>query len=232
VLALVASVWAVVWVAQSPLFSVASITVEGARRAAVDSVLADVNVVEGRPLVLIRPGTVELALEKDPWVKEAAVRRRFPDGIEIRIVERVEVASVPAADGWRTVSDDGHIMVAVSQPPAGLAQVTDEVAVAGAGGTRVSGPMLGVVEFLAALPPGMLGEAVISASGDELVAAIAGHRIRLGTPTNMAAKAAALTAVLADSRLAPDAVIDLIAPDRPSVHSPPPAPASDPAATG
>ncbi len=228
VLLVVASAWMIFWVAQSPFFSVASINVEGARQASVQEVLAAFDVYEGRPLVLIRPDAIEEALADDPWVKEASVWRRFPDRIEIEIVERFEVAVVPADDGWRTVSDDGHIMVSVADPPDRLAVISPEVAYAGRGGDTVSATMMGVVEFLAALPAELIKRTTISASAAELAAEIDGHRIRLGPPTNMAAKAAALVAILADDRLAPDAVVDLIAPERPAVHPPPPDPSASP----
>lgn len=217
---LVAAVWAVIWVAQSPLFSVSTIQIGGADRAGVEHVLATENVYPGRPLVLIRTGSVENALLADPWVKEASVRRRFPDRVEIEIEERVEVAVVPATDGWRTVSDDGHIMTSVLEPPAGLAVVGAGVGFAGPGGTTVSSTMLGVVEFVAALPAGVAATTTVTAADGELIAEVGDHRVRLGDPSNMAAKAAALGALLADGRLAPDAVIDLIAPTRPAVSRP------------
>jgi cell division protein FtsQ len=220
ILFLVAAVWAVVWVAQSPLFSVTSIQIAGVERAGVDAVLEAQDVYPGRPLVLIRTGTVEAALRSDPWIREASVNRRFPDRVEIDIEERVEVAVVPVADGWKTLSDDGHIMASVAEPPAGLALVGPGIGLAGPGGEAVSATMMGVVEFVAALPRDIAAITTIRAAGDELMAEIGAHQIRLGDPTNMAAKAAALGALLDDPRLAPDAVIDLIAPTRPAVSSP------------
>jgi hypothetical protein len=80
--------------------------------------------------------------------------------------------------------------------------------------------MLSVVEFVAALPAGVAATTTITATDGELIAEVGDHRVRLGDPSNMAAKAVALGALLADGRLAPDAVIDLIAPTRPAVSSP------------
>jgi cell division protein FtsQ len=211
--------WAVAWVAQSPLFSVTAIEMDGAINARAVEVLAEQDVYPGRPLVLIRTGAVEAALEADPWVKEATVRRRFPDRIEVRITERREVAAVAVAEGWQTVSDDGRIMDLVTEPPVRLAQVGPRVAFGPTGGT-LSETMMGVVEFVAALPDDLIGRTIITAAGPELVADVDAHRVRLGTATHMAAKAVALVAVLADDRLAPDATIDLIAPSRPAVSAP------------
>ena len=224
VLLLVAAGWGVAWLAQSPFFSVAGIEVAGAERAAVDDILAEQDVYPGRPLVLIRSGTVARALEADPWVREASVRRIFPDRIDIQIEERTEVAVVPASEEWRTVSDDGRIMTPVTAPPPGLALVGEEVAVAAPGGERVSDRMLGVIEFVGALPDALRAGTEITTDGDDLVALVEGYRIRLGNADNMEAKAAALLAVLADPRLAAGSLIDLIAPTRPAVLAPSPEP--------
>jgi len=226
ILLLVAVMWALAWVAQSPPFSVAGIEVTGARNARVSEILLEQDVYPGRPLVLIRVGRVEEALAADPWVKEVSISRRFPDRVDVQIVEREEVAAVPSGAGWSTVSDDGWIMQSVTEPPAGLARIGADVASAAAGGEQVSARVLAVVDFLSALPAEMMARTTISAARGELMAAIDAHQIRLGDPSNMAAKAAALVAVLADGRLAPDAVIDLIAPYRPAVSRPTSIPAA------
>jgi cell division protein FtsQ len=231
ILLVVAVGWGLAWVAQSPPFSVSGIEVTGARNARVDEILLEQNVYEGRPLVLIRVGRVEDALAADPWVKEVSIRRRFPDRVDVQIVERVEVAAVPAAGGWSTISDDGWIMQTMAEPPAGLARITGDVARAGGGGEQVSSRVMAVVEFISALPEDLMARTTISASGPELHATINAHQIRLGDPSNMAAKATALVAVLRDSRLAPDALIDLIAPSRPAVSRPVPQPQPAPEAT-
>lgn len=221
VLTVVVAAWGVAWVAQSPLFSVSSIEVVGARHAAVAEILDATRVYEGRPLVLIRSGRVAEALAADPWVKDASVHRRFPDRIEVRLIEREEVVAVPAAEGWRTVSDDGRIMQAVATAPDELATVSREVAVAGSVGEQVTDRLAGIVEFVTAMPVDSRGPLSIGMAGEELIAYIHGHRIRLGDPRNMAAKAAALVAVLEDPRLGDGWLIDLIAPSRPAIKAPP-----------
>ncbi|MBT8202581.1 MAG: hypothetical protein KJO87_04665, partial [Acidimicrobiia bacterium] len=153
------------------------------------------------------------------------VHRRFPDQIEVRLIERQEVIAVPGTDGWRTVSDDGRIMQAVAAAPDQLATVSRDVAVAGSIGEQVTDRLAGVVEFAAAIPVDLRGPLSVGMAGEELVAYINGHRVRLGDPSNMAAKAAALVAVLEDPRLGEGRLIDLIAPSRPAVK-PAPTPVS------
>lgn len=213
----VAALWAVAWLAQSPLFSVRSIDIAGQTRADVWAVLEASDVYEGRPLVLIRSGAVAAALEADPWVKEASVHRGFPDQIGISVTERYEVAVAKTRGGWSTLSDDGHVMRSLAQPPAHLAVLATELGTT-AGGVLASPPVMALIEFVQALPGTVIAETVVDATGDEVVATVAGHHVRLGTPTNMEAKAAALVAVLGDVRLASGDVIDLIAPSRPAVR--------------
>lgn len=214
----VMAVWAVAWLAQSPLFSVRSIDIAGQSRADVESALAATDVYVGRPLVLIRSGAVISALEADPWVKEASVRRGFPDHIEVTVIERYEVAVLKTGGGWSSVSDDGHIMRSLAQPPAHLAVIGPELAPGSVEGGLVSEPVMAMIEFVQALPGPVIAGSVLEAVGDEVLATVAGHRVRLGAPSNMQAKAVALVALLGDDRLRPGDAIDLIAPSRPAVN--------------
>jgi hypothetical protein len=75
--------------------------------------------------------------------------------------------------------------------------------------------VLGAIEFVAA-GGGEVPGLELWQEGDEMWASTQGHRIRLGRPVDMAAKAAALNAVLSDDVPAAS-LINLIAPSRPAV---------------
>ncbi len=63
----------------------------GHDQAPVRRLMAEAGFVKGRPLVTIRPGEVEAALEQDPWVAEAIATVRFPDTLEVEVREREPV---------------------------------------------------------------------------------------------------------------------------------------------
>ncbi len=214
---------ALVWFAQSPVFSVAEITINGSVESDAEQLLADAEVYEGRPLVLIRTGRVEAAIEADLWVKSAEVHRRFPNGIELDVVERFEVAATRVGASWVTLADDGVIIRTFPTRPAGLAKMLPSLSsgAVGAPGDLVSTDALAAaVEFTAALKPELRAITEISVDRNHLRAAVGDHQVRLGGLSDMEAKGVALTALLDDGMLAPGDRIDLIAPSRPAVSAP------------
>ena len=106
-LVVVALAAALLWFAQSPVFSVAEVSISGSVEADVDQILAGAEVYVGRPLILIRTGRVEDALEADLWIKSAEVHRRFPNRVEVEIVERVEEAMREPGMIYHAIGDDG-----------------------------------------------------------------------------------------------------------------------------
>ena len=230
-LAVVAVGGGLVWFAQSPVFSVAEMSVTGSVESDAERILAGAQVYQGRPLVLIRTGRVEAALEADLWIKSAEVHRRFPNGIDVLIVERIEVATTRVGSSWVTLSDDGAIMRKVPEPIPDLATMLPSLnsGAVGAPGDQVTTDALAAaVEFSAALPPTLRSTAGVYARAGQLWATVADHQVRLGGFADMAAKGVALTALLADGELAPNATIDLIAPFRPAVGAGAPVPEPQP----
>ncbi len=214
---------ALVWFAQSPVFSVAEMSIRGSVESDVERLLAGAEVYEGRPLVLIRTGRVEAAIEADLWVKSAEVHRRFPNRIEVDVVERYEVAATRVGSGWVTLSDDGRIIRTFPTRPSSLAKMLPSLS-SGAEGTPgenvTTDALAAAVEFTAALPPDLWTVTEISVDGDQLRASVGDHQVRLGGFSDMEAKGIALTALLADGDLVPGHDIDLIAPTRPAVRAP------------
>ncbi|CAL93504.1 cell division protein FtsQ/DivIB [Azoarcus olearius] len=62
---------------------------------------------------------VREAFESVPWVRRAEVRRRWPDGIELRLVEQRAVASWKPVEGGepRLVNSDGELFAATTTDP-------------------------------------------------------------------------------------------------------------------
>jgi cell division protein FtsQ len=202
------------WVAQSPWFSIAHIAVSGVEGSDTHHILQTAGVVEGKPLIMVGPGHIETLLEEDPWVVEATVRRVIPDAIEVVVTERVPFAWVQLGSGWSVISED-FIVLRTDPEPAGPALVLE--ALTREGGDRIGDPrVVGGVIFLAGLPTETRNQVSISEQDGELWASVAGMSVRLGLPTDMKEKAAALLALL-EEEIPPGSVINLVAPTRPAV---------------
>jgi cell division protein FtsQ len=66
--------------------------VEGRTETAADQVLAAIGARRGTPILAVDPMQAKTRLEQLPWVRAAAVERRLPDAIHVRIFERQPLA--------------------------------------------------------------------------------------------------------------------------------------------
>jgi cell division protein FtsQ len=209
-----ATVGGVVWFLQSPFLSADRIVLEGVTRSAAADRLAAAGVVEGRPLLAIRPGRVEAALEEDPWVSRATVSLDWPQQVFVVVEERRPAAWVETAGGWLLMAPDG-VRLGVGDPDPALPQVLAPSLAADRAGAEEW--VRGALEFLAAL--GSEREAVVWREVGQVVAQVDGYRVRLGVPTEMTAKAGVLVAVLSTGP-EPGSEITVMAPGRPAVLPP------------
>ena len=204
-----------VWLLQSPLLSVDAITINGSEREDVLQAVAAAGLEAGTPLVLVRTDEIVDALEALPWVRVASAERMFPDQVEVRVEERIPAGWIWAAGSYLLVDDQGVVLeeAAAADPAGSILQFPIERLQPG---EAYSDQMvLGAIEFVAA-GGGEVPGLELWQEGDEMWASTQGHRIRLGRPVDMAAKAAALNAVLSDDVPAVS-LINLIAPSRPAV---------------
>ena len=206
----IAAVAAIGWVLQSPWFSISHIAVSGVAGSNTHQILEEAGVVEGTPLIAVGPRRVENLLEADPWVIDATVRRGIPDAIEVVVYERTPLAWVQVGTEWAVLADDGTVLRYDSEaagPRMVFELTSDRLA-----DERVKG---GIV-FLAGLPTAIRNQVSLAEHDGELWGDVAGLIVRLGLPTDMAEKAAALQAVLEEG-VAPGSVVNLVAPARPAV---------------
>lgn len=202
------------WLVTSPMLSVQTISIFGATHADVGEVLTEQQVVEGRPLIAIRSGSVAEAIEEDPWVRSAGVELVFPSHVEVTVEERVAVAWVPTGARWGLIADDGVLVRYADEPSSEAAPVQIRAEDPGLGSGVSEPEILGAVTFLQALPSELAAITVVRLTDQEMWAWVGDRNVRLGRPIDMAAKASALTAII-DS--APPGVIDVIAPTRPAI---------------
>lgn len=94
--AVFAAIKAIAWMNRSPLFTVASIRLEGAIRVDGAEAVRLSGIKAGMPLLSIKPGICEKAICTNAWVKGAHVSRYFPNTVVIRLTERAPLALVSA----------------------------------------------------------------------------------------------------------------------------------------
>lgn len=208
---------ALAWLAFSPWLSVSRVAIEGAEKAAVYEVLSEHQMVVGTPMILLDAELVESELEADPWIAEATVSLLWPDEVSVSVMERLPVAWVQTREGWSRRDRDGVAVPSPDAPDATLAVILlpdmgdDEAA--------GSPELAGALEWMEALPVRLYDQSNVTLVEGELWAEVAGHRVRLGRPVEMAAKAKSLAALLAKG-LDADAEINVVAPTHPAVSTP------------
>lgn len=208
---------AVVWLLLSPSFSVRDFDLTGVHSSSTREILDQAQVVMGRPLVLIRPSSVEDTLLSDPWIREADVDLDWPNRAVVSINERTPVAWVESSEGWSRRAVDGVALPGVDVPDDTMAHIM----IPGIGDDEIVGSLtaLGALAFVDTLPVSLSSNAVIEERSGELWAVVAGFDVRLGRSSEMEAKALSLAALLAEP-LVPGSEINVIAPTNPAVTPP------------
>lgn len=153
-----------------------------------------------------------------PVVKDLRVSTQFPHGMRITVVEQVPVAAV-TIDGRQTaVAADGTLLQHIS--PSTMATLPLVPVKALPGGTHLTEPdAVAAVAVLAAAPYAMLAKVaqVSSDPGRGLVVQLRnGPALYIGDATRLAAKWAAVIAVLADPGSAGASYVDVTDPVRPA----------------
>lgn len=208
-------VGALAWLLFSPYLSISEVRTAGIAVSSAHMTLAELGVLAGNPMVMVRTGLVEAALEQDPWIAEARVHLNWPDTVIVRVEERVPVAWVETGGGWVRRAADGVAVPSPEKPDSSLAWI--QLTAVAEAGAESAPQVLGAVEFVAALPPHLRAESLVRVESDgELWAQVDGYRVRLGRPIEMTAKALSLVALL-EQRPDPNSILTLIAPSHPAV---------------
>ncbi|MEA3511888.1 MAG: FtsQ-type POTRA domain-containing protein [Actinomycetota bacterium] len=216
---IVAAVGATLWLVNSPLLSIRSVTVTGAERTDPAAIANSLDAGPGTPTMSVDAGAVESALLDDPWIAQADVIVSWPGSVEIRVVEREPVVVVTIdGDGFNAASDGVLVERSVggALPPLISTDLSNPTRV---GGQINDAATLGAIEFVEALPPALRRSTEIMIIGGVVGAEVDGISILMGRPTEMVAKAAAIEALIA-AGIEPGSRIDVTAPTRPAVAPP------------
>lgn len=216
-LGILLAIGGVVWLVFSPWLSIERVETSGISASGANSILVDQGVVAGNPMLTASVAATEQALLADPWIAEATMSKRWPDEVRVEVTERVPVAWTNTDVGWTRRAVDGVALPSEAEPTAELAHV-DMPGLADVA-AETSPDMLGALEFVAALEPGLDDGAVVHMREGELWAEVAGYPVRLGRADEMAEKALSLAALLREG-IPEGSVIVMIAPTNPSVLTP------------
>ncbi len=73
-------------------FAVDNVEVEGRQRTSREAILSALDVARGSPILALDPAQAKRRLESVAWIRSAAVERRLPDTLYVRVVERQPMA--------------------------------------------------------------------------------------------------------------------------------------------
>ena len=115
-------------------FSIAQVHLSGNSRTPTESVVAALGFKPGEPIFTADIQSARARLKQLPWVSDADVRRRYPDDVSVRIMEKLPFALWQANDGrlWVVERDGGLITTD------GIEQFRGLPLLAGPGGSAAS----------------------------------------------------------------------------------------------
>lgn len=215
----VATAWAVT---RSAVMDVDRITVVGAVNTSAAAVARSAGLHRGQAIVDVDERAAARRMERVPWVRLAAVRRRWPATVVVRLVERVPVAVVAPSTGGPKVLVDatGRVLAEVSGQAAErpVLPVLLGLPRAGPAGSRLPAPADDALAVATAIPRALVdhleGVAPAAGGGVELRLRPSGT-VRFGKAIQVDEKLAAVSAVLAGADLSNLAVLDVRIPQTP-----------------
>ena len=221
ILLFTAATWATT---RSALLDVDHIEVRGGAVVTAAEATAGAGLRLGQPMASVETRAAERRLRGLPWVDTALVERAFPNTVRIQLTERTAAAVVARpTGGWALLDRTGRVLAERPDRPADLPEVL------GAGATPAPGANLAAarpaLDVVAALPEGIRKRVTGATLDGEAVTLHAvttpgsAHQtvIRIGPPTSLSAKVAALSALLERIGERSVAVLDLRVPTAPVV---------------
>jgi cell division protein FtsQ len=206
------------WVTtRSALLDVDHIQVSGGSLVTPDQATTGAGLHRGQPMVSVDTAAAERHLLRLPWVQTAVVERAFPNTVRIHLTERVPAAiAARPAGGWVLLDSSGRVLAERPDRPADLPEVIGAGAPPAPGTSMAAaGPALAVV---AALPEAVRHQVTDATLAGEAVTLHTGVReIRIGPPTQLPAKVAALSVLLARVGGRSVAFLDVRVPQAPVV---------------
>jgi cell division protein FtsQ len=180
------------FLSRSSVFHVRHVEVIGTTHLSRADVMRLSGVTRATNALWLDPRPVELRLEQDPWIANATVSTSFPWTVHIVIGERTPSAVVDRGTGRLLVATDGsplglagrvHGLPLIVMPPSGALE-----------GAPPS--LQPAARAIGALPPQIMTrvrQVIVSLDGTLELRLFDGPRVEFGPPTEIAAKARAIT---------------------------------------
>lgn len=202
---------------RSPLLDVDAVHLRGATHTVRDEVLAAARLDRRRAMTDVDVEAIAARIEALPWVKSAAVVRKFPGTVEVTLQERTPLAAVPAdPGGWALVDTDGRVLSLQADPPPELTRL--EAPPTGAPGTRVAETTQAALGVVESLPEVLVGRvpSVRVVDGGAIELRLDGRiPVAFGPPTAADDKLIALATLVQKADLAGVRSIDVRVPTAP-----------------
>lgn len=215
----VAALVVVAVLSRMPVFVITGIDATASEHVSADTIAKLAAIEDGTTLLSVDTSAVERNVQQNPWVRGVSVRRKFPDTLGITVEERKVGALVVLGSGssvW-ALGDDGVWIEPVQVDSSG----TDDVTAAALAKAQELGCILitnvpssvdpaqgaqatddtvrAVLAYQDQLPPDISSKAQVyyaASTGSTSVVLSDGLEISLGQPTDINAKAQALSEIL------------------------------------
>jgi cell division protein FtsQ len=221
VLTVAALVWAAFW---SPLLQVRAIKVTGAEHTSVRQIAEVAGVSEGHNLLLLSTGEIARRTETLPWVRRAAVDRKLPGTVRVRIVEREPALTLSVGPRRWTLDAAGRVLQEGAAPGARPVLAGIEVAHVAPGARLRSPEARGALAALRSMPRALRSRvsAVFAPTAERISLSLdTGVLVRYGAAERLDAKNSVLVAVLrrlaSTGGAAATAYVDVRVPASPAV---------------
>lgn len=185
------------WLRSSDVFAVKRVTATATQRATEQQISGLTSEALGGSLLSLSTGAIEEALLTVPYIRSAEVYRRFPDTLDIRLVEYEPVARLRVGNGatW-LVAENGRALEKVSPPRgSGLPLVVSAGTVTPVAGETVPGTIVSALPVVALLETDdirgklpAVDRILVSAAGTIVVVLKGGSELRLGGATELERK--------------------------------------------
>ena len=202
------------------LFAARSVTVTGNVHETAAQVVAQAGLASHPPLLDVNAGAAAARLEQLPWVRTAAVRVSWPDGVHIAVTEQVaRFTASTSAGSWVTLSDDGRVLEVTATRPPGLLLLTVPAVPAQPGSVLPAkdAPGLEVASTLPASFAAQVTTVTVEPAGWVQLALTTPIAVNIGTATELPAKYEDVSSILAGATLHNGDVIVVSVPQAPTV---------------